>query len=39
MDHHKCLEIVAVKGNSSKVSGLAENLKAHKGVRNGLLSV
>ena len=39
LDHHNCLEIVAVKGNSSIVSKLSDTLKALKGVKNGSLSV
>jgi CopG family nickel-responsive transcriptional regulator len=33
------LEIVAVKGNSKKVSNLADTLKALKGVKHGSLSM
>jgi CopG family nickel-responsive transcriptional regulator len=39
LDHHSCLEIVAVKGNSKKVSTLADMLKALKGVKHGSLSM
>jgi len=39
LDHHNCLEIVAVKGNSSKVSKLSDTLKALKGVKHGSLSI
>jgi CopG family nickel-responsive transcriptional regulator len=39
LDHHNCLEIVAVKGNSSKVHKLADILKALKGVKHGSLSM
>ena len=39
LDHHSCLEIVAVKGNSKKVSKLADTLKALKGVKHGSLSM
>jgi CopG family nickel-responsive transcriptional regulator len=39
LDHHSCLEIVAVKGNSKKVSNLADTLKALKGVKHGSLSM
>jgi CopG family nickel-responsive transcriptional regulator len=39
LDHHSCLEIVAVKGNSKKVSKLADTLKALKGVKHGSLSI
>lgn len=39
LDHHDCLEIVAVKGNAGAVSKLADSLKALKGVRHGSLSM
>ncbi|HUH67370.1 MAG TPA: nickel-responsive transcriptional regulator NikR [Syntrophales bacterium] len=39
LDHHNCLEIVAVKGKPRSVSSLADTLKALKGVRHGSLSV
>jgi len=39
LDHHNCLEIVAVKGKPRAVSRLADTLKALKGVRHGSLSV
>ena len=39
LDHHNCLEIVAVKGNSSAIGKLADTLKAIKGVKHGALSV
>ncbi|MEN6317993.1 MAG: nickel-responsive transcriptional regulator NikR [Syntrophaceae bacterium] len=39
LDHHNCLEIVAVKGTSSVVSKLADNIKSLKGVKHGSLSV
>jgi len=39
IDHHICLEIVAVKGCSSKVRKLADTLKALKGVTRGSLSI
>jgi CopG family nickel-responsive transcriptional regulator len=39
LDHHNCLEIVAVKGKSGKVSKLADTLKALKGVKHGSLSM
>jgi CopG family transcriptional regulator, nickel-responsive regulator len=39
LDHHSCLEIVAIKGNYRKVSKLADTLKALKGVKHGSLSV
>lgn len=39
LDHHNCLEIVAVKGKSSDISKLADNIKSLKGVKHGSLSV
>ena len=39
LDHENCLEIVAVKGNSTEVQKLADTLKSIKGVRHGTLSM
>ena len=39
LDHDNCLEIVAVRGNSSEVQKLADTLKAVKGVKHGTLSM
>ena len=39
LDHHNCLEIVAVKGIARDVLELADALKALKGVRHGTLSM
>jgi len=39
LDHHNCLEIVAVKGDPVKVKKLADMLKAVKGVKHGTLSM
>ena len=39
LDHHNCLEIVAVKGNSKEVNKLANTLRALKGVMHGSLSM
>lgn len=39
LDHHNCLEIVAVKGRVKKVMQLADSLKAVKGVRHCALSI
>lgn len=39
LDHHNCLEIIAVKGNSSDVRTLANILRALKGVKHGSLSM
>jgi CopG family nickel-responsive transcriptional regulator len=39
LDHHNCLEIVAVKGRASEVQKLADALRSVKGVRHGELSM
>ena len=39
LDHDNCLEIIAVRGNSSEVQKLADTLKAVKGVKHGTLSM
>lgn len=39
LDHHHCLEIIAVKGRVKKVLKLADSLKAIKGVRHCALSM
>jgi len=39
IDHHNCLEIIAVKGSPQKVQALADFLKSTKGVKHGTLSM
>ncbi len=39
LDHHHCLEIIAVRGRVKKVMKLADSLKAIKGVRHCALSM
>ncbi|KPK97956.1 MAG: nickel-responsive regulator [Omnitrophica WOR_2 bacterium SM23_72] len=39
LDHHNCLEIIAVKGQSYKVQKLADTLKSVKGIRHATLSM
>ncbi|MDD5347250.1 MAG: nickel-responsive transcriptional regulator NikR [Candidatus Omnitrophica bacterium] len=39
IDHHNCLEIIAVKGKPEKVQELADRLKSVKGVKHGSLSM
>ncbi len=39
LDHHNCLEIIAVKGKASEVQKLANALHSVKGVRHGTLSM
>ncbi|MCJ7471671.1 MAG: nickel-responsive transcriptional regulator NikR, partial [Actinobacteria bacterium] len=38
LDHHNCLEIIAVKGGIRKVYKLEEELKVAKGVKHAALS-
>jgi len=39
LDHHNCLEIIAVKGSPIEAVKLADRLKAVKGVRHTTLSM
>lgn len=39
LDHHNCLEIIAVKGQPKKIEELSNRLRAAKGVKHGTLSV
>ncbi|MBP6941550.1 MAG: nickel-responsive transcriptional regulator NikR [Syntrophorhabdaceae bacterium] len=39
LDHHNCLEIIAVRGNPSDVQRLMGMMKAIKGVKHGTLSM
>ncbi len=39
LDHHNCMEIVAVKGNPQKAKTLADKLQSVKGVKHGTLSM
>lgn len=39
LDHHNCLEIIAVKGRADQVTKLADTLKAVKGVKHTTLSM
>jgi CopG family nickel-responsive transcriptional regulator len=39
LDHHNCLEIIAVRGNPSEVQRLMGLMKAIKGVKHGTLSM
>jgi CopG family nickel-responsive transcriptional regulator len=39
LDHHNCLEIIAVKGSAEKAKKLADTLKAVKGVKHVTLSM
>ena len=39
LDHHNCLEIIAVKGSPQKVQRLADMLRSVRGVKHGTLSM
>ena len=39
LDHHNCLEVIAVKGNARAVELLANNLKSLVGVKHVSLSI
>lgn len=39
LDHHNCLELIAVRGNPAEVQRLADKLRAIKGVKHGTLSM
>ena len=39
LDHHNCLEIIALKGSPKKARELADTLKAAKGVKHATLSM
>ena len=39
LDHHNCLEIIAVKGEPKKAQELSDALKAVKGVKHATLSM
>lgn len=39
LDHHNCLEIVAVRGRADEVQALAYALRSIKGVQHGTLSM
>jgi len=38
LDHHNCLEMIAVKGSATKVQGIADALLSTRGVNHGKLS-
>lgn len=35
LDHHNCLETIAVKGEATKLTKLSDKLKAVKGIKHG----
>lgn len=39
LDHHNCLEIIAVKGAPRKVQELADKLRSIRGIKHGTLSM
>ena len=39
LDHNNCLEIIAVRGNPTDVTRLADTLRSIKGVKHGTLSM
>ncbi len=39
LDHHHCLEIIAVKGSAKEAQRLADTLTSVKGVKHGTLSM
>lgn len=39
VDHHNCLEIVAVKGKASQIKQLADTIKALKGIKHGSVTM
>ena len=39
LDHHNCLEMIAVKGNPKQIQQLASKLRSAKGVKHGSLSM
>ncbi|MCX7856836.1 MAG: nickel-responsive transcriptional regulator NikR [Deltaproteobacteria bacterium] len=39
LDHHNCLELIAVRGNPGQIQKLADRLRSIKGVKHGTLSM
>ncbi len=39
LDHHHCLEVLVLKGRSSRVRGIADRLIATRGVQHGRLTL
>ena len=39
IDHHNCLEIIAVKGSPDKIKQLSDKMRGTKGVKHGSLSM
>jgi CopG family transcriptional regulator, nickel-responsive regulator len=39
LDHHNCLEVLAVRGNAREIKHLADEMIAAKGVKHGKLTI
>ena len=39
IDHHNCMEIIAVKGSPKSIQSLADKMRGTKGVKHGALSM
>jgi len=39
IDHHNCMEIIAVKGSPKSIQALADKMQGTKGVKHGALSM
>jgi CopG family nickel-responsive transcriptional regulator len=39
VDHHKCLEVLVLKGKTGNIQKLADNIKALKGIKHGELVI
>jgi CopG family transcriptional regulator, nickel-responsive regulator len=39
IDHHNCMEIIAVKGTPKAIQSLADKMRGTKGVKHGALSM
>ena len=39
VDHHNCLEVLVLKGKTSSIQKLADNIKALKGIKHGELVI
>jgi CopG family nickel-responsive transcriptional regulator len=39
IDHHNCMEIIAVKGTPKSIQALADKMRGTKGVKHGALSM
>jgi CopG family transcriptional regulator, nickel-responsive regulator len=38
LDHHNCLEVIIVRGKAESIQGMADSIKAVRGVKNSSLS-